>query len=224
MDAKYYYAEHQAAYERLAREGKSEWNDLFNENGFPNKAFLESALSTLDVPTGARVLEYGCGTGTAACFLAANGYRVHAVDLIPAAIDIARQAAAKRGLKITFEVLDICQATFEASYSLVIDGFCLQSIVTDEDRSKLFAAVRSALQHDGYYLISTAMYDPGRGYEDDFSYDPTTGVVLRNGIPHRRHLRPEALRAELEAHGFRVLSQDGELGGNLICALSGQRM
>jgi 2-polyprenyl-3-methyl-5-hydroxy-6-metoxy-1,4-benzoquinol methylase len=219
MAREYYYAEHQAAYERLAREGKSEWNDLFDDVGFPHRAFLESALSRLDVPPGARVLEYGCGTGQAACFLAEAGFRVHAVDLIPAAITMARQVAAERGLTIDFEVRDICKTTFQASYALAVDGFCLQSIVTTDDRSRLFTAVRSALNPDGHYLISTAMYDPDRVYEDDSTYDPATGIVLDNGMPHRRHLRPEALRAELEQHGFRVLSQEGDLGGNVVCAL-----
>lgn len=234
MASEYYYAEHQAAYERLAREGKSEWNDLFNDDRFPqaqaqaqaqawtsdhgNQAFLESALSRLDVPSGARVLEYGCGTGRTACFLAGAGFRVHAVDLIPTAITMARRFAAERGLAIDFEVSDICKTTFDASYALVVDGFCLQSIVTTEHRSKLFAAVRSALDPHGHYLISTAMYDPNRVYEED-SYDPTTGIVLHKGMPHRRHLRPEALRAELELHGFRIVSQDGELGGNVVCAI-----
>ncbi len=229
MAGEYYYAEHQAAYERLAREGKSEWNDLFNDDCVPrarqwtsdlgNQAFLESALSRLDVPAGARVLEYGCGTGRAACFLAAAGFRVHAVDLIPTAITMARQFAAERGLTIDFEVRDVCKTTFQASYAMVVDGFCLQSIVTTADRSRLFAAVRSALGPNGHYLISTAMYEPDRVYEDDCSYDPATGIVLDNGIPHRRHLRPEALRAELEQHGFRIISQEGEFGGNVICAL-----
>lgn len=223
MASEYYYAEHQAAYEQLSREGKSEWNDLFDDDGRTRRshhAFLESALSRLDVPSSARVLEYGCGTGLAACFLAAAGFRVHAVDLVPNAITMARQFAAERGLTIDFEVRDICKTTFDTSYAVVVDGFCLQSIVTNDDRSKLFAAVRSALDPDGHYLISTAMYDPNRVYEDDCSYDPTTGIVLDNGMPHRRHLRPEALRTELEQHGFPILSQEGELGGNVVCAVS----
>jgi 2-polyprenyl-3-methyl-5-hydroxy-6-metoxy-1,4-benzoquinol methylase len=222
MASEYYHAEHQAAYARLAREGKSEWNDLFDDDGRTRRshqAFVESALSRFDVPSGARVLEYGCGTGQTACFLAAAGFRVHAVDLIPTAITMARQFAAERGLTIDFEVRDVCKTTFEGSYTLVVDCFCLQSIVTTDDRSRLFAAVRSALDPHGYYLISTAMYEPDRVYEDDCSYDPITGIVLDNGIPHRRHLRPEALRAELEQHGFRVLSQEGERGGNVVCAL-----
>lgn len=220
MAGEYYYAEHQAAYERLAREGKSEWNDLFDDARFPHQAFLENALSRLGVPSGARVLEYGCGTGRAARFLAAAGFRVHAVDLIPTAIAMARQFAADEGLAIDFEVRDICTSAFEPSYALVVDGFCLQSIVRTDDRSKLFAAVRSALLPDGHYLISTAMYDPDRVYEDDCTYDAASGIVLHNGTPHRRHLRPEALRAELEHHGFRILSQEGDLGGNVVCALS----
>jgi cyclopropane fatty-acyl-phospholipid synthase-like methyltransferase len=84
---RYYYAEHQAAYRRLEREGLTQWNDLFEDDrtgdfdAFPNRAFLERALTRLGLTTG-DVLEYGCGTGAAACFLAARGFRVDAIDLI----------------------------------------------------------------------------------------------------------------------------------------------
>ncbi|TCC08215.1 hypothetical protein [Kribbella soli] len=72
------------------------------------------------------------------------------------------------------------------------------------------------------------MYDPDRVYDDHFRYDATTGICYERStetapdaveldntwyLPHRRHLRPDALRAELERAGLRVISQDG---GNVI--------
>lgn len=53
------------------------------------------------------MLEYGCGTGAAACFLAQRGFQIDAVDLVPDAIAMARQFAAERGLAIRFAVQDI---------------------------------------------------------------------------------------------------------------------
>ncbi|UCC64009.1 MAG: hypothetical protein JSV36_02820, partial [Anaerolineae bacterium] len=38
---------------------------------------------------------------------------------------------------------------------------------------------------------------------------------------NRRHLKPPALKAELETAGFCVLYQGGEYGGDLICVLAG---
>ncbi|MGW5366503.1 hypothetical protein [Actinopolymorpha pittospori] len=63
---RYYYAEHEAAYRRLEQEGKTQWNDLFEEGrpqdfeAFPNRGFLEHALPYLDLPSPPEVdvLEY----------------------------------------------------------------------------------------------------------------------------------------------------------------------
>jgi SAM-dependent methyltransferase len=222
---RYYYTEHQTAYRQLMEQGLTQWNDLHGESwtfdDFPNRAFLESVLDRL--PVGGEVLEYGCGTGPAACFLAARGFRVEAIDLIPEAIELARRFADERGLRVDFAVQDVCALPVGSKrYDVVLDSYCLQSIVTDADRAKVLAAVRERL--DGYYVLSTAVHDPERVYGDGFRYDdrtgicyeetagPTDGAVRLDGtwyLPHRRHLRPEALRTELERAGLHVVSQKG---------------
>lgn len=229
---RYYFAEHQAAYRRLGREGLTQWNDLFEGDrtedfeAFPNRAFLERALTR----TTGDVLEYGCGTGAAACFLAARGFRVDAIDLIPEAITLARRFAQERGVAVNFGVQDVCaMPAGSKQYDVILDSYCLQSIVTDPDRANVLRAVRDRLKPNGHYILSTAMYDPDRVYEGDFRYDATTGIcyektpepttdaVQLDGswyLPHRRHLQPEALRSELEANGLHVLSQEG---GDVIC-------
>jgi len=145
------------------------------------------------------VLEYGCGTGAAACFLAAQGFRVDAVDLIPQAITLARRFAR----------------------------------VTDADRARVVVAVGARLKDNGYYLISTATYEPGRVYESGFRYDATTGIcdeeapydAARQGAieidgnwyrPRRRHLTSTALRAELGRAGVHVVAQEGAFGGDVL--------
>ncbi|GAA2840698.1 methyltransferase domain-containing protein [Kribbella solani] len=237
---RYYYAEHEDAYRRLRERGMRQWSALFEAewgggvDAFPNREFLERALSRLSLgePRDVDVLEYGCGTGPAACFLAGLGYRVEAVDLIPDAIEVAREIARELGVEVEFAVRDMCALAGEPvrkQYDLVLDGYCLQSIVIDADRAALFAAVRERLK--GYYVISTAMYAPDREYEEGFWYDAETGIcyqagaagdatIERDGVwyrPHRRHLRPEALHTELEAAGFHIITQEGNGGGDVIC-------
>lgn len=229
MEQKYYHAEHVAAYERLARRGLSQWGELFEPSApvefdqFPNRRFLDRALAELAIPAGARVLEYGCGTGPAACHLAALGFEVDAVDLVPRAIELARHFAAERELRIDFAVADICalaEVRSPVRYDVVVDSYCLQSIVTDDDRRQVFTAVRNRLEPTGHYLISTAMYEPARVYDHGSTYDDETGICLDQGLPHRRHLRPAALREELVAQGFRVLGQYGDTGGDVVCMLA----
>jgi SAM-dependent methyltransferase len=245
----YYWDEHERAYRRIVREGKTAWEDLHGGAGFDafaHRPFLERVLPTLPLaadPARSRALEVGCGAGPGACFLAARGYRVDGLDLIPAAIALARRFAADRGLEVRYTVADVCTlgplpAGQAPPYDLVVDGYCLQSIVTDADRARLFAAVRSRLKPEGFYLIATAMYDPARVYGPDDHYDAATAVAygpirgapeacesaVRIGDrwyqPNRRHLTPPALAAELEGAGFRVLSQEGALGGEVVCTRS----
>ncbi|RZU01693.1 methyltransferase family protein [Kribbella rubisoli] len=230
---RYYHAEHQAAYQRLVQQGLTQWSDLFGETDeydvFPNRPFLEHALTQLDLPPEPDVLEYGCGTGPAACFLAARGFRVDAIDLIPEAITLARGFARQRGVDVDFSVQDVCaMGAGSKQYDVVLDSYCLQSIVTDTDRANLLGAVRDRLKTTGYYVLSTAMYDPDRVYEGNFRYDASSGICYEAAapaadaiqldgtwyLPHRRHLRPAALRAELETAGLSVLSQ---AGGDVIC-------
>lgn len=238
MADRYYEAEHFAAYARLRREGLSQWNDLHADDqstpyeDFQSRGFLDRVLPTGDRARDRRVLEYGCGTGAAACFLAQRGFDVDAVDLVPDAITVAQSFAEERGVVVRFAVQDICDWPDTGDrFDYVIDNFCLQSIVTDADRAKVLASVRARLLPAGQYLISTAMHEPGRDYGDDH-YNPNTGIVwvpqphrvadsawIEGSwhVPNRRHHTPEALRRELESHGFNVIEQSGPFGGEIVC-------
>lgn len=237
MTSRHYHAEHFAAYAQIRRDGLDQWSDLHGPrvgyDAFQARNFLTRAITEL--PTAAGVLEYGCGTGAAACFLAQQGFRVDAVDLVPDAIELATAHAQRMGVRVDFRVADICDWSGRpGDYDAVVDLFCLQSIVLDADRDRLFTAVRDRLAPTGHYLIATAMFDPDRDYADDH-YDSRTGIVwtaasdedVDRGVetmiidgrrcrPHRRHLRAEALREELGRHGFKVIEQGGLGGGEVI--------
>lgn len=182
---KYYYLQHIEGYQRVKAEGKVAWGEIHGEEGFEDfaaRGFLAAVLPTLRFdslePT---VFNYGCGTGPDACFLAEHGFRVDAVDLIPTAIEIARQQAALRGLDIHYAVQDICDLPREGrQYDMVVDSYCLQCIVFDAERQRVFSAVRSRMKPSGYYLISTAIMDGEHrrllGPEDTIT-DDATGIV-----------------------------------------------
>ena len=242
---RYYQEEHESAYRKIEQLGYTQWNDLFDQRNawtydhFQNRPFLDRVIPQLELPEAfaTSVLEYGCGTGPAACYLAAHGFQVDAIDLIPEAITIAKRMADDRALRVSFGVADMTAMASESvtrQYDLVLDSFCLQSIVTDEDRRAVFAAVQARLKPNGYYLISTALYDSARIYGPDSHYDAVSGICYtevadastvdqaveidgRLLIPHRRHLTADALRAELVSAGFHVLNLETSDSGEVVC-------
>jgi len=205
---KYYEPEHSEGYERIRAEGKAAWGQLHGEATFEDseiRGVLAEVLPLLHFDTPhATALEYGCGTGPGACLLAERGLRVCGIDQSAVAIEIARREATKRRLTIDYRVGDVCtDALTEEKYDLVVDSFCLQCIVTDADRDRLFSFVRSALTPSGRYVVATAGYSPARDY-GEFRFDPATGIVLEGNLPCRRHVTADALVRELAAAGFTV--------------------
>src|SRR5215212_6251964 len=81
-----------------AYEGTPPW-----DIGRPQRAF--AALAASDVAR-SPLLDVGCGTGENALAFAARGLDVACVDLIPRAIEKAREKAAARGLRARFDVAD----------------------------------------------------------------------------------------------------------------------
>ncbi|MED5017395.1 class I SAM-dependent methyltransferase [Paenibacillus chibensis] len=143
------------------------------------KPFLERALEFINVISKeSSAFEYGCGTGAGACFLADRGFNVDAIDISPTAIELAKNIAEKRNLKINYNNQDLLEMSrLNKEYDLILDNYCLQSIVTDGDRSKLYSIIKSGLKSSGYYIISTAMYNEGRSYGEDSYYCGDTGIV-----------------------------------------------
>jgi len=221
---KYYEPEHEAGYRRIRAEGKTSWGEIHGLASFDDsqiRQILADVLPHVRFESATpRALEYGCGTGPGACFLAERGMRVTGIDLSPIAIELARREADRRGLAIEYVAGDILECLpGEHDFDLVVDSYCLQCIVTDADRQRLLNNVRHALRNEAWYVIATAGFSPKRDYGED-RYDPATGIVLepliepperyedavsREGrwyLPTRRHLTPEALSGELREAGF----------------------
>ena len=193
---KYYYPQHIHGYARLREDGKTSWGDLHGGTGFDDfsaRSFFSAVLPVLQFDTTKpTVLVYGCGTGPDACYLAERGFSVKGIDLIPAAIELAIQQAKLLSLDIDYAVQDICELSPDGEqYDVIVDSYCLQGIVTDADRDKVFSAVRARLKTEGYYLVSTAMFDEDR-FSRDQVVDTETGIIY-NRYGESRFLHPEGI-------------------------------
>jgi SAM-dependent methyltransferase len=182
-----------------------------------------------------RVLLVGTGTGADACWLADQGFAVTAVDFVSDAIEMAGSIAGKRGSRVEFRVADICRmGDGYGIYDAIVDDYCLQEIVSDQDRASVYSFVREHLEPNGSYLIVCAGYAPEKGYHDEYRRDDRTGIVLqlvkddeqhleqivevegRMFVPVRRHLTAESISDELRAHGFLVRAAEGVPGDGAL--------
>jgi len=151
-----------------------------DDEDFSSRGFLEDVIPRLrfgrERPA---ALELGTGVGPGALFLAAHGFRVHGIDLIPEAIEQARRNASACGVEAAFEVQDVTRIPHAGpAYDLIVDSYCLQGIALDADRDAVFRAVKARLHPGGCYLVSTAMYEASRHRPDRQVVDRGTGRVF----------------------------------------------
>jgi SAM-dependent methyltransferase len=91
----------------------SNWDDRYRsgdtpwDSGRPSEELRRVIAEAHITPTVA--IEFGCGTGTNAVWLAQQGFQVTAVDVSPLALTRARQRAANSGVSVRFVEADVLQ-------------------------------------------------------------------------------------------------------------------
>ena len=100
-----------------------------------------------------RTIDFGCGAGNYAVWLAKQGFDVTGIDISPSAIDLARKNAVKQGVKCTFIVADVLGdlREVEGSFDFAFDWELLHHIYP-EDRRRYVANVARLLKPGGKYL------------------------------------------------------------------------
>jgi len=100
-----------------------------------------------------RAIDLGCGAGNYALFLASAGFDMTGVDISSRAIEIARENAAKRGIRCTFLVADLLGDLHEIRdpYEFAYDWEVLHHIFP-EDRERYVRNVHRILRPGGKYL------------------------------------------------------------------------
>jgi SAM-dependent methyltransferase len=100
-----------------------------------------------------RAIDFGCGTGNYAIYLATRGFDVTGIDLSPAAIEIAKENAAKKGVKCQFIVADILGdlAEIGGTFNFAYDWEVLHHIFPEE-RKRYVEHVYRLLNAGGKYI------------------------------------------------------------------------
>jgi SAM-dependent methyltransferase len=105
---------------------------------------------------GGPLLDLACGTGRVALRMAAKGYQVTGVDIMPEMIAQARKKAAARGLSVEWVVADARSFQLQRQFPfifMVCNAF--QFFPQREDLEGLLTRAREHIQPDGCFLFET---------------------------------------------------------------------
>ncbi len=135
---------------------KESWDERYASGKYssaePHKLLIDL---TAKIKAG-KALDLACGTGRNAIFLAEKGFQVTAVDNSKIGIEIAKQRAAEKSLKIDFRVADLEKDEFnlqENRYDLICDFYYLQR--------NLFPKIKTALKPNGIIIAAIHIYGEG---------------------------------------------------------------
>ena len=151
----------------------------------PQAYDLEEAGYVADIPIteqcarefGGPLLDIACGTGTMAIRLAAQGYTVTGIDIIPEMIAWAAQKATAQNVAVEFAVADARTFHLNQQFRFIyMLGNAFQHFLTRADQEALFARVREHLHSDGAFLFCTRNPSPRNTDQARFS-EPQTSTA-----------------------------------------------
>jgi len=138
------------------------WKEIYERDDMHAQVYQRrqtrvlSLIDELGLPPYSHALEIGCGAGLTTVALAQRGYRVNAVDAVPAMLDLARQEAAKAGVedRITTSLGDVHHLAFrDNSFGLVLAvGVASWLHSLDTAMQELYRV----LKPQGYIVITAA--------------------------------------------------------------------
>lgn len=118
------------------------------------EAKLAIMRDLLDTVPDAQVVEIGCGTGSTAITLAAHAGRIHATDLSPAMIAIARDKAQAAGVtNVAFEAAPLEKVDVAQGSQDVVMAHSILHLLADRDAA--VAAAHRWLRPGGLFVSST---------------------------------------------------------------------
>lgn len=107
---------------------------------------------------GKKVLEYGCGPGSQAFFLAKAGARVTAIDISDVAIEQTKEEAKRQGVEVECYVMDAEDLTFDDNS---FDRVCGSGILHHLDLERCYPELKRVLNPGGSGIFFEPMgYNP----------------------------------------------------------------
>jgi SAM-dependent methyltransferase len=138
---------------------------------------VEFLRALLDLPSGARVLDVGCGPGRHSVRLAAAGLAVTGIDVSPGFLEIAAADARSAGVGAAFFQVDARQMPFDDEFDAVLSicqgGFGLMG----KDDSVVLRRMAEAVVPGGLVVVTAFNAYFAAREQTDAHLDADTGVV-----------------------------------------------
>jgi SAM-dependent methyltransferase len=153
---------------------------------------LIALLGERGLPAGASVLDAGCGTGSLALMLAAQGYRVTGVDLSPEMIARARVKDAAG--TVDWRVGDLASLDLGATFDAVLSvGDVFNHLEALDDWESALRRIGAHLRPGGLVFVD-AMTSRGLERMDVQSAQERDGITLILAIVYERAARRSTLK------------------------------
>lgn len=147
----------------------------------------------------ARVLEFGCGTGTTAISHAPFARHISGLDISPKMIDIAQAKATAAGVtNVEFQVGEVQDAApLPGGYDMVMGHSVLHLL---RDRDAAIGKVFELLKPGGYFVSSTTCLGDGLSF---FKFIGPIGAAT-GLLPVLKVFTKQELQDSLTSAGFRI--------------------
>ncbi len=165
------------------------------------------------------LLEFGCGTGSTAILNAPFVKEVHASDVSPEMIAIARAKLASEGVEnVLFDVADMDGNSLpSAAYDAAL-GMNILHLV--DDRMRVMEEIYAALKPGGYFISSTFCLREKLKFR---LLEPLFPVMHTVGQwPHVRRFTAKRLQQDIESVGFKTVHY-GQTNKGSVLFLVGQK-
>ncbi|MBK8022099.1 MAG: methyltransferase domain-containing protein [Chloroflexi bacterium] len=174
---------------RLLWDQKAEfWDKLHGDDGntFHRRLISPSVERLLELRTGERILDIGCGSGVLARRLAALGARITAVDFSEGLLERARARGQSAGEPIQYRVVDATdedelRALGEGLFDAAVSTMALMDM---SSITPLYRAARALVKPGGRLVVATAHPVINSSNPLVFSEREETaqGTVIRRGV------------------------------------------
>ena len=161
-----------------------------------------------------RILDFGCGEGAHAWYLAREGFDVYAFDGSKIAVRKETQRLEKEHLEAHFQVSDALDLGYPDNFfDAVIDNVCIYSNLLTNIQV-MYQNVYKMLKSGGKFFTTcfgkkTDGYGSGEVLEKDTFVNMTEGALVGRGITH--YFDKEALEKMLLDSGFQNVQIDYDL-------------